>query len=243
MDDVGDDLQRWAAEARAERGALSRIRQAWLRRRAQEETTWSSLLVDWAEAGRSLLLCTRYGRLVRGRLLAVGADFLVLVEPPRGGQGDAGACPRLVANAAVSWIRPSGAGGEAAAEGGALVAEGAEVAAPAREDPWGTPTGPGLTFAGAMAELAAERARVEVVAGAAPAVHGELRWVGLDVACLEVAGGDGTAGGGGAGDGGGAGALYLPMAAISEVAIPAGSGPRPAPTAAPQPDGSALGSG
>lgn len=153
-------LAAWAAAARVDEAAGARAREAFLRRAASEGATLAGVLLDLAEQGAPVLLTLAGGRRHRGRLRAVGADFVVLVND-QGGQV-------LVATRGVAVVRPE-AGAEALAGDRPLT-----VAAGLAE---------------ALAVVAEDRPRVLVVAGDADGVAGELRAVGQDVLVLRLDGG------------------------------------------------------
>jgi hypothetical protein len=156
------DVERWAAEARVRDAADARLRERWLRRQAEEEATLGGLLLDLAERVAVVVVSTTGGRRHRGRLEAVGADFLALRT--------AGDRLTLVARAAVASLRP--AGGEAM---------GLRAAADDRVDDPSTSVA--VTLADVLAHEVEHRPRVHVHAGAT-SVAGELRSVGADVMTL-----------------------------------------------------------
>nr|MBA3268429.1 hypothetical protein [Acidimicrobiia bacterium] len=57
-----DDVERWAAEARARDAADARLRERGLRRQAEDEAVFVGLLVDLAERGVGVLVTTSGGR-------------------------------------------------------------------------------------------------------------------------------------------------------------------------------------
>ncbi|HEY8526873.1 MAG TPA: hypothetical protein VIL48_18015 [Acidimicrobiales bacterium] len=172
MDDLGPELERWAAEARVDDAARQRTHERWLRQQAEEEATLVGVLCDLAERGTPVAVRTRVGRQHRGTVAAVGEDFVAVAATASG----SGPGPfAYVALAAVASVRTS----------------------PGRVPP---PTGDRVVrsrgrLADVLAGLAAERERILVVtAGAGDAVAGSLRAVGRDVAVVRLDGAEaGTA--------------------------------------------------
>ncbi len=164
-----DDLERWAAGARAQEAADARVRERWLRQAAEEDASFAGLLVDMAEDGRPVSVTTTSGRRHHGPVVAVGADFLAVGGP--------GTRLTLVRVSAVAEVRPAaGSRGSAAASG--------------RGDPDGG-DGLGVTLAEVLSQAVANRPRVAVVVGGVTVV-GELRAVGIDVVTVRT---DGESGG------------------------------------------------
>lgn len=162
----GDDagllgrLAAWAAAARVDEAVGARAREAFLRRTAGEAATFAGTLLDLAEQGGPVLLSLAGGRRHRGRIGAVGADF-VLVVTDRGAQV-------LVADRGIAAVRP---------EAGA---------APVSGD---RPVALAAGLAEALAIAAEDRPRVLVVAaGDDDGLAGELRGVGQDVLVLRLDG-------------------------------------------------------
>ncbi|HEX7275774.1 MAG TPA: hypothetical protein VF244_00225, partial [Acidimicrobiales bacterium] len=155
-----DDLERWAAGARAQEAAEERIRERWLRQAAEEEASFSGLLVDLAEDGGPVSVTTTAGRRHHGPIAAVGTDF-VAVGGPDGRLV-------LVAIGAVAEVRPAAGG---------------------RHPPAATTGRPplGVTLAEVLAQAVATRPRLAVVAGAVTVV-GQLRAVGIDVLTVRTDG-------------------------------------------------------
>src|SRR5205085_11734127 len=95
-----DDLERWAAEARAREAAEARVRERWLRTQAEEGGRLGLVLAGLAERRADVLVTTIAGRAIGGRLVAVGQDFLALAtgaghgaratQAGQGGQADQG---------------------------------------------------------------------------------------------------------------------------------------------------------
>ncbi|MGH9074640.1 MAG: hypothetical protein ACRDZQ_11070 [Acidimicrobiales bacterium] len=214
------DLARWAADSAAAEAAASRTREGWLRRQAAEDSTWSGLTLGWAERGAPVAVATLGGRAHQGRLVAVGRDFLLLA--PGGGPGRTRVT--FLASAFIATLRPGPVGGAGSASG--MWAAGPPRTTPAGpaqslhsrvpEDPdqdedLGREAGPGpsrsaVDLAGALAGLAVDRPRVQIVAGSAGRLVGELQWVGVDILCLRVDAEPPAAG-------------YVRLAAITEVSL------------------------
>jgi len=156
--DITSRLERWAAEARVDDAARRRSRERWLQRQASEEASLAGVLCDLAERGTPVAVRTRAGRLHRGRVRAVGVDFLALAGTTAGDV--------VVALAAVSSVRTRP--GEAPATGD-------------------RPTGAGLRLADVVAGLAAERDRAMIVPlDGDEALVGEVRSVGGDVVVVRL---------------------------------------------------------
>jgi hypothetical protein len=190
--DLSARLERWAAEARVDEAARQRTRERWLLQQAEEGGRFTGVLCDLAERGTAVALRTRAGRQHRGRVRAVGDDF-VAVDPGSSGSSDGtggtdGSGAVFVALAAVSSVR---------------VMPGSATA----------PTGDravrtGLRLAEVLAGLAAERERVRIVArDGGDAIAGSLRSVGLDVAVVRLDGRDPAT-------------VYVPIPAITELTLP-----------------------
>jgi hypothetical protein len=157
-----DDLERWAAGARAQEAADARVRERWLRQAAEEEASFAGLLADLAEAGRSVVLTTAAGRRHQGPVVAVGSDFVALAGDGR---------LTLVATEAIAELRRS-PGAPAGARARAAVASGS--ARGEHENRLG------VGLAEVLAQAVAVRPRVAVVSGTVTVV-GQLRAVGVDV--------------------------------------------------------------
>ena len=153
-------LTSWAASVRVDEAVQARAREAFLRRSAGEDATFAGVLVDLAEQGGPVLLSLAGGRRHRGRLRAVGTDF-VLLETDRGAQV-------LVAARGIAAVRPEAS------------------TAPLAGD---RPLTLGADLAEALTIVAEDRPRVlVVVAGDADGLAGELRGVGRDVVLLRLDG-------------------------------------------------------
>ncbi len=153
-------LARWAGEAGADEAAAARARERWGLRSAEEDATFTGVLLDLAERGSPVVVAGRGGRRHRGVVRAVGADFVGLAGPDRGDV--------LLAFAGIASVRPE------------------PRAAPAPGD---RPVEVVLGLAEALAALAEDRPRVLVVTLAdADGLAGELRSVGRDVVVLRLDG-------------------------------------------------------
>jgi hypothetical protein len=162
-DDVG--LAALVAELSADEAARARARTHWLDRQAASEGRFAGVLTDLAERGRPVAVHLHNGRLHRGAVTAVGADFVVLRTPA--GHDVA------VALSAVGSVRT--VPGEAATTGDRFL--------PAS-----------TTFAEMLGALGDERADVLVVGlDARQPVTGRLRSVGRDVLTIRCGDGGGTA--------------------------------------------------
>jgi hypothetical protein len=186
-----EDLERWAADARAREAADARTRERWLRASAEEGASLAGLLLALAERRETVLVSTATGGRHRGVVRAVGVDFVAL-EP-------AGSTT-LVVLGEVAAVRVVGA------------------AEPGRRPP-PPPTGAGQGDGGVHAfdrltlgvrlvdvlgQAAGQRPRISVQAGATSVV-GDLRAVGDDVLTLRA---DGAAG-----------LVYVSLASLSEVSF------------------------
>jgi hypothetical protein len=165
--DLDARLHRWASEARVDEAARRRAREWWLRRQAEEGATLAGVLADLLEAGTAVTVHTRSGRRYRGRVRALGADFVAVAAPV----GLA-----LVALDAVTSLRTPP--GEPAVVG---------------DRPFGDADAHRPLLRDVAAGLAVDRERVVLVAGAGEgegeAIAGVLRSVGQDIAVVR-AGGD-----------------------------------------------------
>ncbi|MGH9280745.1 MAG: hypothetical protein ACRD12_21975 [Acidimicrobiales bacterium] len=169
-----DDLERWAAEARAREAADARVRERWLRTQAEEDARLRLVLVGLAEQGTVVTAATAAGRHLTGRLTRVGDDFVAIES--------AGGRMNLVALAALAWCR--------SARGDRRRPEPTVGPDPG---PGGGPDAPALgidqtaaALVDVLANVADRRPRLLVHAGGA-GLSGELRAVGVDVMVLETA--------------------------------------------------------
>ena len=166
MDPLELELARWLAEARIDEAVVSRLQERALRQLAAEEATLLGLCLDLAEAGRPILARTTEGRVHRGVLVAVAADFAAL----RGATGDAVFLPL----AHLAWLRPApGPWGGAPARSGAAAGD-------------RTPPLP-ARLVDVLTGLAADRPRVRLLLAGDPDVWaGRLRGCGADVLSVEL---------------------------------------------------------
>lgn len=135
-DDPLAGLAAWVAEGRVDAAAAERARHRWLQRQAGEDATLAGVLMDLAERGRPVAVRSAGGLTARGRIVALGADFVIVREDR---VGDV-----VVPFAAVATVRPT----------------------PGEPAPVGArPLALALTLAEALVELAAERPDVAVAAG------------------------------------------------------------------------------
>lgn len=76
--DLVADLTRWLAEQRADAAAAARARERWLRQAAEEDAVVAGVLLDLAERATTTVLQGVAGRTHRGRVRAVGEDFVAV---------------------------------------------------------------------------------------------------------------------------------------------------------------------
>jgi hypothetical protein len=159
-DGLSTQLELWVAEARAEDAVRRRVAERWLRQQAEENGTLVGVLVDLGERRAPVALHTRSGRVHRGQVTLVGADFTGLTV--------AGAGEVLVAFAAVSSVRTG--------PGEALVSGDRNIVTR-------------RTLSEMVVNLAAERERAMLVPvdGTEP-VCGTVRVVGQDVVTVQLDG-------------------------------------------------------
>jgi hypothetical protein len=194
---VLDDLERWAAGARAQDAAEARIRERWLRQAAEEEASFAGLLVDLAENGQPVSVTTISGRRHHGPIVAVGTDFVAIGGPD--------GRLTLVRTSVVAEVRPAaGRRGPPAASDRDGTGRGE-----AGSDGTGGPPPDedlGVTLAEVLAQAVANRPRVGLMLGEVTVV-GELRAVGADVLTVRRTDGDP------------AGTSYVTLASVSEVSL------------------------
>ncbi len=155
-------LDRLVADAAADRSAKERSQARVLRQVAEESATFAGVAVDLAERGDVIVARMVTGRAHRGRVLAVGRDFVVVRDAP--------GPPVLVAITGIGSLRPQLHGRPTDTAG-------------ARRPPLN------VGLAVLLAGLAADRPRVQVMAvGDHQPLSGELRAVGLDVATIRLDG-------------------------------------------------------
>ena len=163
LDRLVEELTRWSALERAGETAAGRMREGWLRRQAAEEATWAGLAGDLAERRADVVVHVAAGRVHRGRLVASGMDFILLVV----GDESSRPVPTVLALAFVTAIRrptgdvPLGPAGRRADEN--------------------LPT-----FASLLNRLSGQRPRIRVVLSGGETVVGDLDAVGEDVAVIRL---------------------------------------------------------
>ncbi|MGI9033062.1 MAG: hypothetical protein ACR2HY_05180 [Acidimicrobiales bacterium] len=184
-----DEIERWAAGARAAEAADARLREHGLRRQAEEATAMCGLLLDLAERKAAVIVVTTTGHHLVGRLHAVGADFVAVGTGP--------SRTTLVAQNAIGAVRMARADGGHSGRGRLGPISGARDGgrAPARA----------VTIADVLAHAVGRRPRMRFQTGAGM-VAGELRSIGADVISVHV-------------DGDPPGLAYVRLASVSEVSF------------------------
>jgi len=157
-----DDLEAWAAEARAREAAESRTRERWLRTQAEEGAEYAAVLAAMVERAAPVTVTTTAGRHLSGQLTSVGADFVALTL--------AGGRRTLVALHALAWVR-EGPGRRS------------ETALAERDED----RVDAAALIDVLAQVVAHRPRVTIHTDGAN-LTGELRAVGLDVLAVETPG-------------------------------------------------------
>lgn len=194
MDGI-EDLERWAADARARHAADSRVRERWLRAQAEEDASLDDVLLSLAEHEVAVVLTTVDGRRHYGQVGGVGVDFCALRA--------AGGATTLVALEVLAEVRAVDPAGGRRRGPAASSASGSGGAGGEGEGEGGRAS-LGVGLADVLAQAAGQRPRVSVQAGAA-SVSGDLRAVGSDVLTVRT---DGAAG-----------AVYVRLASVSEVSF------------------------
>ena len=176
-----DEVERWAAEARARDAADARMRERWLRRQAEDGAAFAGLLVDLAERGVAVILTTSGGRNHVGRVEAVGTDFAALATT--------GARTTLVSLPAVAAVRlgRGDAGHRHSAAAGAVAAGRGHIGPAAETGDEGRDRRVTVTMADVIGHAVERRPRVQVFSASA-CVGGELRAVGTDVVTVHTHG-------------------------------------------------------
>lgn len=151
------DLRVITDEQRAADAAAQRRREHWLLRQAGEAGTFEGVLVDLGEREQLLALSTTTGRVLRGVIRTIGADFVGLRAPS--GEG------ALVPLAAITVARPEP--GSRPSVGDRLV----------QVD---------TTLLGVLANLASERPWVSLHSLGGETIAGHLREVGRDQVVLRT---------------------------------------------------------
>ena len=156
-----DELRRLTDDTRRADAIESRRRELWLRRQAEEEGTFHGILVDLAERQGTMAMQTRAGRVVRGRAVTLGADFVALAGAQDG--------TVLVPLQMVTAVSP---------EPGTLPSAGDRAETTS------------TSFANAVADLAADRPTVTVYTHGSGRVTGTLWSVGQDFGVVRAPAGD-----------------------------------------------------
>lgn len=73
---AADDVDRFVADERISAAARARTRERWLRTQANEAATFDGICWDLAERGELTVVTTASGQRHRGRIEALGHDFL-----------------------------------------------------------------------------------------------------------------------------------------------------------------------
>ncbi len=150
----------WAGDERAEQAAASRISERWIRVQDEEEATFVSLALSLAERGANVVVTTTAGCSHRGRLIAIGSDFLLT----RSGSSTT----TFIPTRAVATLRPGPESGQVRPSG--------ERIAPLR-----------TSFLQAMSGLVGERPRVTMVLSQRDdRLTGDMTSVGDDVITVVV---------------------------------------------------------
>lgn len=160
-----DDLERWAAEARARDAAEARVRERWLRTAAEEEATLRSVLLRLAERATRMTLRTTSGAQFVGELIGVGSDFAALRA--------AGSRLTLVPLAALGSAQAADSGHRPVGPGAA--------------DDDDLHPSLGVCLVDLLAQAAGERPRL-IVDVAGHRLAGELRAVGVDILTIRASG-------------------------------------------------------
>ena len=159
-DDPLSGLSAWLSDGRVDEAAAARVRRRWLERQAAEDATLTGLLIDLAERSGPVAVRSAGGRTARGRVVAVGADFVAVRESRLGDV--------LIPRRAVATVR--GAPGE-----------------PPATATGDRPVSLMIVLAEALIEIAAERPSV-LVAAAGDEIRGDLHAAGRDVVSVAVSG-------------------------------------------------------
>lgn len=157
-----DELERWAAGARARDAADSRMRERWLRQQATEDSSLRDVLTGLAAGGQLTTLTTTAGARHQTQVLGIGDDFVAL--GPRDGPGFV-----LVGLAYVASVTAAG--------------EGPKLGS----DDRGAGGMAGLTLLDMLAQASGHRPLVRARAGT-EMVTGELGGVGADIVTLRTEG-------------------------------------------------------
>ncbi len=162
-DTWADGADRWLAEQRADEAAAARNRRFWAGRRAEEEATFSALLLDLAESGRPAAVRTTSGRLHRGVVVTATVPLCRLRTD---------AATVLLVTGTIASVRE-------------------QATAPVRRGSRALPDGAGLMAA--LADLVEDQPDVAlVVVGEPELLRGRLLAAGQDVVTVRVGGPAGT---------------------------------------------------
>lgn len=179
-----DDLERWAAEARAREAADARVRERWLRIQAEEDARLAQVLAGLAERGTAVIVTTAAGRQVAGRLTAIGRDFVAVASPA--------GHSTLISLHALAWVRTAhGDGARRRREREPAVGPdpspfdvGERSVGASGDGSGGNPAGAALVDV--LAQAVAGRPRV-VIQTENASLLGALRSVGVDVVVVQTA--------------------------------------------------------
>ena len=185
-----EDLERWAADARARDAADARVRERWLRAQAEEDASLDDVLLSFAENEVAIVLTTVDGRRHYGQVGGVGVDFCALQA--------AGGTTTLIALTVLGEVRAVAAAGGRRREPAGGSGKGGESGDGERR------ASLGVRLADVLAQAAGQRPRVSSQAGSA-SVTGDLRAVGTDVLTVRT---DGAAG-----------LVYVRLESLSEVSF------------------------
>lgn len=163
-----EDLERWAADARAREAADAKVRERWLRVQAEESSSVAGILLSMAERRDTVLVTTLSGARHRGAVIGVGMDFVALAV--------ASGTTTLVALAMLAQVR-------------SVTAERRPTTGAALADV-GDRSAFGVRLVDVLGQAAGQRPRISVHAGTASVV-GDLQAVGDDVLTLRADGGAG----------------------------------------------------
>jgi hypothetical protein len=152
-------LERWIADGAVDEAARARARRGWLREQAAASTTFVAVLADLADRGRPVLVHSTTGVRHRGRIAALGADFVALST-------DHGALV-LLSHDAITAVR-------------------SEPGDPPMRSMRAPELG--LSLAQVLAELGEDRPRVAVSTDGTTQLAGELISVGVDVMTVRLDG-------------------------------------------------------
>ena len=98
-------LTRWAAAAKTEAAADSRMAQRWADQQAADEASWAGVLIGLAERRAAVAVRLETGATVRGAVVGVGRDYIAIAH---------GAQISFLPLTALDWVRPDDASAPAA---------------------------------------------------------------------------------------------------------------------------------